>query len=59
MEDIKKVIAEAVYNGVCLAAENGQTDAYDVRAVVLNADDGKVAVALASGQIVTIEVNCG
>ena len=58
-EDIKRVIAEAVYNGVCLAAENGLTEAYDVRGVVLNEDTGRVVVALANGKIVAIEVSDG
>lgn len=60
MEEIMRAIAEAAYNGVCLAAENGQTEDYEVQDVgkpeVDNDELGGFVVTLKDGRTVTVQV---
>jgi hypothetical protein len=60
VNDILKLVAEAAYNGVCLAAENGETEDYEasgVSGVLLGAKEANFEVPLADGRKVVVDLS--
>jgi hypothetical protein len=49
-------IAAAAYNGICIAPENGETDAYQPDAVSAPAADGSFSIRLADGRLAAVTV---